>query len=139
MIIENGIRHIAVYGDSILKGAITGTGSGNLFDITENDSLLLASRALDFELTNRSVFGSTAVKTCRRLMRDLNNGMNAELVIIESGGNDCDYDWAPVSATPDAPHTMQTDIDNCLEIQVKPHYTQAMSYDRDFRLQACSK
>ena len=108
--IENGIRHIAVYGDSILKGAITGTGSGNLFDITENDSLLLASRALDFELTNRSVFGSTAVKTCRRLMRDLNNGINAELVIIESGGNDCDYDWAPVSATPDAPHAMRTDI-----------------------------
>ena len=28
---------------------------------------------------------------------------------------------------------------NCLEIQVKPHYTQAMSYDRDLRLRACSK
>ena len=27
-------------------------------------------------------------------------------------------------------------IANCLEIQVKPHYTQAMSYDRDLRLRA---
>ena len=27
-------------------------------------------------------------------------------------------------------------IDNCLEIQVKPHYTQVMSYDRDLRLRA---
>ena len=27
-------------------------------------------------------------------------------------------------------------IANCLEIQVKPHYTQVMSYDRDLRLRA---
>ena len=27
-------------------------------------------------------------------------------------------------------------ISNCLEIQVKPRYTQAMSYDRDLRLRA---
>ena len=27
-------------------------------------------------------------------------------------------------------------IDNCLEIQVKPHYTQVMSYGRDLRLRA---
>ena len=27
-------------------------------------------------------------------------------------------------------------IANCLEIQVKTHYTQAMSYDRDLRLRA---
>ena len=27
-------------------------------------------------------------------------------------------------------------IANCLEMQVKPHYTQAMSYDRDLRLRA---
>ena len=27
-------------------------------------------------------------------------------------------------------------ITNCLEIQVNPHYTQAMSYDRDLRLRA---
>ncbi len=110
MMMDNGIRKIAVYGDSILKGAVTGTGSGNLFDITDDDSLALASRALGFELTNRSVFGSTAAKTFRRLMHDLNSGTDAELAIIESGGNDCDYDWAPVSADPDAPHAMRTEL-----------------------------
>jgi len=31
---------------------------------------------------------------------------------------------------------MSFNIANCLEIQVKPHYTQAMSYDRDLRLRA---
>ena len=43
---ENNIQKISVYGDSILKGAVTGTGSGHLFDIIEENSLALASRAL---------------------------------------------------------------------------------------------
>ena len=34
------------------------------------------------------------------------------------------------------PFFFEVDIANCLEIQVKPHYTQAMAYDRDLRLRA---
>ena len=33
-------------------------------------------------------------------------------------------------------HERNVCIANCLEIQVKPHYTQAMSYDRYLRLRA---
>ncbi len=33
-------------------------------------------------------------------------------------------------------HVIIMDIANCLEMQVKTHYTQAMSYDRDLRLRA---
>ena len=40
---------IIVIGDSILKGAVTGTDSGHLFDIIENSSLNLAQKALGFE------------------------------------------------------------------------------------------
>ena len=45
---QNGINKISVYGDSILKGAVTGLDSGHLFDIIEDTSLDLASRALGF-------------------------------------------------------------------------------------------
>lgn len=96
---ENGINKISAYGDSILKGAVTGTGSGHLFDIIENSSLVLASKAMGFELNNNSVFGSVVSKTLRRLNRDLEKGIECDLAIIESGGNDCDYDWAVVSDT----------------------------------------
>lgn len=96
---ENGINKISAYGDSILKGAVTGTGSGHLFDIIEDSSLVLASKSMGFELNNNSVFGSVVSKTQRRLNRDLEKGIECDLAIIESGGNDCDYDWAFVSGT----------------------------------------
>ncbi|MDE5898899.1 MAG: SGNH/GDSL hydrolase family protein [Treponemataceae bacterium] len=99
---ENTISRISVWGDSILKGAVTGTGSGHLFDIVEDSSLAIASRKLGFELNNQSVFGSIITKSQRRMNRDLERGIECDLGIIESGGNDCDYDWTAVSENPDA-------------------------------------
>lgn len=42
----NGINKISVYGDSILKGAVTGTGSGNLFDVLEENGLSLLCKVI---------------------------------------------------------------------------------------------
>lgn len=113
---ENGINSIAAYGDSILKGAITGTASGQLFEIIKENSLALAADALRLALNNRSVFGSIALKTQKRLNRDLAEGRGADLAILESGGNDSDYDWAQVNETPDAPHNMRTPIEDFVRI-----------------------
>lgn len=105
---QNGIQKISAYGDSILKGAVTGMGTGHLFDIIEESSLVIASRTLGFELNNQSVFGSIMTKTLRRLTKDIEKGIVGDLAIIESGGNDCDYDWTAVSAAPEAQHEPRT-------------------------------
>ena len=93
---ENRINKISVYGDSILKGVITGTGSGHLFDLIEDDSLSLAACKLGFTLNNQSVFGNIITKAAKKLSRDIARGNVGDLAIIESGGNDCDYDWPSV-------------------------------------------
>lgn len=113
---ENGINKISVWGDSILKGAVTGTGSGHLFDVIEDNSLALAQKALGFELNNQSVFGSIITKSQRRMMRDLERGLECDLGIIESGGNDCDYDWTLVSQNPDAPHSPRVPLPDFLRV-----------------------
>lgn len=112
---KNGINKISAYGDSILKGAVTGTDSGHLFDIIEDSSLVLASKALGFELNNQSVFGSIVSKTQRRLNRDIEKGIFSDLAIIESGGNDCDYDWTQVSASPDEKHLPRTTLEDFIQ------------------------
>lgn len=112
---KNGINKISAYGDSILKGAVTGTDSGHLFDIIEDSSLNLASKALGFELNNQSVFGSIVSKTQRRLNRDIEKGVLTDLAIIESGGNDCDYDWTQVSASPDENHLPRTTLEDFIQ------------------------
>ena len=112
---KNGINKISAYGDSILKGAVTGTDSGHLFDIIEDSSLVLASKALGFELNNQSVFGSIVSKTQRRLNRDIEKGIFSDLAIIESGGNDCDYDWTQVSSSPDEKHLPRTTLEDFIQ------------------------
>lgn len=109
---KNGIKKISVYGDSILKGAVTGTESGHLFDIIENSSLPLAQKKLGFELNNQSVFGSIISKTQRRLNKNIETGTVGDLAIIESGGNDCDYDWTAVSQNPEIQHNPRTTLED---------------------------
>ena len=112
---KNGINKISASGDSILKGAVTGTDSGHLFDIIEDSSLVLASKALGFDLNNQSVFGSIVSKTQRRLNRDIEKGIFSDLAIIESGGNDCDYDWTQVSSFPDEKHLPRTTLEDFIQ------------------------
>ena len=44
--------------------------------------------------------GNILSKGQRKLNKMLERGEHFDLGIIESGGNDCDYDWAPVSDEP---------------------------------------
>lgn len=107
---ENGINKITVIGDSILKGAITGTESGHLFDIIEENSLSIACKNLNIELNNQSVFGNIITKGQRRLNKEIEKGIIGDLAIIESGGNDCDYDWGTVCATPTEEHSQRVPL-----------------------------
>lgn len=104
------VTSIIAWGDSILKGVVSG-GDSKRFDITEKDSLSQACAALGIELANKSVFGSWMTKTRRTQDRSLRNGANAQIGIIESGTNDCDYDWSAVSANPNAEHLQRCPLD----------------------------
>ena len=99
---------IIVIGDSILKGAVTGTDSGHLFDIIEDSSLNLAQKALGFEMDNQSVFGNVIFKGQRKLNKMLERGESADFCIVEFCGNDSDYDWALVSENPQENHLQRT-------------------------------
>ena len=104
------VTSIIAWGDSILKGVVSG-GDSKRFDITEKDSLSQACAALGIELANKSVFGSWMTKTRRTQDRSLRNGASAQIGIIESGTNDSDYDWSAVSANPDAKHLQRCPLD----------------------------
>ena len=107
---------IIVIGDSILKGAVTGTDSGHLFDIIEDSSLNLAQKALGFEMDNQSVFGNVITKGQRKLNKMLERGETADFCIVEFCGNDSDYDWALVSDDPSVPHQQRTPLADYLRI-----------------------
>ena len=94
-------KKIAVFGDSILKGVITVPNSGRIFDVVENDSLTQAQKVLGFELTNNSIYGNVITKAKGKFEKFIQKQKDAnnlpDVVIIEFGNNDCDYDWNIVS------------------------------------------
>ena len=104
------VTSIIAWGDSILKGVVSG-GDSKRFDITEKDSLSQACATLGIELANKSVFGSWMTKTRRTQDRSLRAGAAAQIGIIESGTNDSDYDWTAVHQIPDADHLQRCPLD----------------------------
>jgi len=112
---ENNINSIAVYGDSILKGIVTGT-SDKRYEVLKENSLALASEKLGFTLYNYSVFGNVISKAQKTLNYNLSKGLSADAVIIESGGNDCDHDWILMSKDPLNPPDHRTPLDDFMRI-----------------------
>ena len=85
---------LVVFGDSILKGVITIPESKNLFDVTPNDPFSYAQKKMGFELDNSSIYGNITSKSLSKMKKYFEKGETADFCLIESGSNDCDYDWS---------------------------------------------
>ena len=101
------ITSYCVLGDSVGKGVVFDTISSRYKVLKENfANLFSASRNAVVE--NWSVFGCTVTKGLQIAKRHFERGADAGALLLEFGGNDCDYDWATVSADPDAEHLCKT-------------------------------
>lgn len=109
-------KAIVVFGDSILKGVVTNPESDRIFDITDNDSLTLAQKELGFDLDNRSIYGNIITKGQAKFNKWLEKGGKADICIIEFGGNDCDYDWIPISQNPAGEFSQKVPLKEYLHI-----------------------
>lgn len=103
---------VALYGDSISKGIVLDEESGRYRVLPDNYASLVGQR-LKGTLFNRAMFGMTMGKAATRSVKDL-DGMKPEerpdMVLIEYGGNDCDFDWEAIARDPAAHHGPKTDI-----------------------------
>lgn len=97
------LTEILVLGDSILKGIQVDTETGKY--ITRNE-IGVPALERDFGLTvrNESHFGATVEKGQRLLTRLLSREEPGDAVVMDFGGNDCDYQWAQIAADPAGEH-----------------------------------
>ena len=96
--------HVTVYGDSILKGVRMENGR---YLVDREWERLFADRS-GWEIGNRSRFGCTLTKALAMIRHDLSSSPSGGFAVLELGGNDCDHDWASVSADPCGEHTSKT-------------------------------
>lgn len=109
------LEKIEVLGDSILKGIQLDAETGKYVVRNEMDEEGLARR---FGLTihNHSHFGCTAEKASRLLERMLERGLSCDAVVMDFGGNDCDYKWPEIAAHPEQPHFPAYGVERFTEI-----------------------
>lgn len=93
------IKSVIVWGDSILKGIIS---SEDLTQIrpSEINALQMAGEKLSIEINNKSIYGAHIIKLQSTQTKNLNKGLTADIALIESGTNDCDYEWNDVCTKP---------------------------------------
>lgn len=96
---------LTVYGDSILKGVRLEDGK---YVVDHAWETRLAER-FGVSVTNRSRFGVTLPKAMARIEKDSGTPCEGEeYALLEFGGNDCDFDWAAISAAPEKEHSCKT-------------------------------
>jgi len=110
------ISSITVWGDSIMRGVIFDAAASK-YKFLKDSAVSLFTKTFPIRVNNRSRFGTTAPRALEAMRKSLAESDESELILLEFGGNDCDYNWAEVSRDPYADHLPNTPI---------PEFTQAL-------------
>lgn len=93
------LSRVLVLGDSVLKGVQVDEETHHYISKNEMD---LPSFESEFGLSieNKSRFGSTSLNGEKLLERFLSKGSHWDAVVMDFGGNECNYHWADIAANP---------------------------------------
>lgn len=97
-----------VSGDSISRGVIFDEAKGK-YSVSDKSYVSIVQRSLNGIVSNASRFGNTIVRGIGRLSREIEKD-RPDIVLIEYGGNDCDFAWDEIAAHPESEHEPQTDL-----------------------------
>lgn len=109
-------RRISIWGDSILKGIVLDSLSGT-YRVFDGNCVSRFAETTGGEIRNHASFGMTVGKALERIKRSVarNPPASGDIVLVEFGGNDCDYSWKDVAADPRAHHEPKTPLPAFIE------------------------
>ena len=97
-----------VSGDSISRGVVYDESLGK-YSVLEDNYVYLVQKRLRNMVRNVSRFGSTLLRGISKLDKEIEKE-HPQIVLIEYGGNDCDFNWIEVAAQPAMEHLPNTDL-----------------------------
>ena len=117
------MKQILIFGDTILKGVTYSAEAGRHKLLPGHFAGL---KDMGYEVKNCSIMGATVEEGITMLRRRLTDPASDTAVLLEYGGNDCDYRWADISADPTAAHMPKTPLDS-----FTARYGELVSYARE--------
>lgn len=100
---------IRIFGDSILKRVVYNE-SENRYKMLPIEDVNELGLRLGLEIENSTIFGCTVSKGMQLLKRALKKEFSYDYVLLEFGGNDCDFLWEEVSLRPTESHLPKTPL-----------------------------
>lgn len=104
------MKCICFFGDSIGKGVVY-DGIKNRYVLLKNSFVNLFSEKEKIPIKNLSKFGGTISTGLSRLEKQPKELDECDIVMLEYGGNDSDFNWAEISDTPDAAYDPATPLE----------------------------
>ena len=102
---------LLAFGDSVLKGVIY---ENDRYRVTDTAFYRQCAEALGVVIENKARFGSTIDKGEQIFQKNLEaiRKSSGEDVIMEFGGNDCEFNWKEISADPYGEHLPMSTIED---------------------------
>lgn len=99
---------VVAYGDSITKGIIYDNEKSKYATLKENFTSIIGNK-IKGQVYNAGKFGNTILRGASKMYNDVIK-KSPDIVLIEFGGNDCDYNWEDIAKYPDSVYKPNTDI-----------------------------
>ena len=87
--------NFVVYGDSITKGVVYDEAKQRYVVLKENFVNLVANN-VKAAIYNAGKFGNNIIRALQKFETDVLK-KNPDILLIEFGGNDCDFDWQAIA------------------------------------------
>lgn len=100
--------NLVVYGDSISRGIVYDSEKSR-YEALKNCFTNIVGSKIKGTVYNAGKFGNTIIRGISRIYNDVLK-KSPDIVLIEFGGNDCDFNWASIAEDPDTEHKPNTDI-----------------------------
>lgn len=100
--------NLVVFGDSITKGVVYDSERSRYASV-KDCFVNLVGNSIKGTVYNAGRFGSTIMRGVSKMYNDVMK-KTPDIVLIEFGGNDCDFDWEDIAHNPDIEHKPNTEL-----------------------------
>lgn len=97
-----------IYGDSVMKGVVI--DETYRYHAKMQNEFNALEHILGMSINNKSRFGINSDKGRRILQKDMESEAACDYMLIEFGGNDCNFKWDEIEKSPDEVHVPQVEI-----------------------------
>ena len=103
------INSVCIFGDSVSKGVVFDSVLKK-YTLLKDSFVSIIQNQDKISINNYSRFGCTITKGGEVLKRHKSELSKFDYTVLEFGGNDCDFNWKEVSASPDSKHKPKTPL-----------------------------